>query len=85
MSRHLLLTFGPPVIIVGLLLYFGWIYFSAYAYVKQLPRKNMFLCDRHGAISPEYTISFQVGPKEDDVQKYCALCFHDKLKKAEQI
>ncbi len=73
------------VLLFFAILYGGYVYLSAYAFVKQMPRRDMFLCDKHGAISPEYVIQFQVGPKADEVQKYCSICFHEKMSKAEKI
>lgn len=58
--------------------YFAIIWLEAYIEVKGQPREEMFLCDKHGAISKRHLIKFM------DFD-YCPMCFHEKLSEAEKI
>jgi hypothetical protein len=58
--------------------YAGYIWLSAWFEVKALPRSDVFMCDKHGPMQKEYTVSFAGMP-------YCALCFHESLSKMEKI
>jgi hypothetical protein len=69
-------------LILGLILaaglYVGWVYFTAWFEVRALPRSETFICNKHGPIQKESTISFSGVP-------YCSLCFHQNLSSAERI
>lgn len=57
--------------------YIVYVGVSAFLDTKSAPRKPMHWCDKHGAMMEEYMIDF-VG------QKICSICFHEKMKTAEE-
>lgn len=63
---------------IAVFLYVGYVFLAAYVEVKGLPRGETFICDKHGPMQKETTITFVGVP-------YCSLCFHERLKSAEQI
>jgi hypothetical protein len=71
MKWLLLVFFGALVI-----LYVGWLVFSTYLSVKASPREPMVWCPKHGPIRQAYMINFMG-------EYYCSICFHDRLKQAE--
>jgi hypothetical protein len=58
--------------------YVGLVYLVAWFEVKAQPRADAFLCDKHGVMNAEYTISFAG-------VKYCSICFHEKLGMMEKV
>ncbi len=59
------------------LLYGAFLWADAYLTTKAAPRKEMFWCDRHGAINKAHVIQF-VGVDS------CPTCFHERLSDAER-
>jgi hypothetical protein len=64
-----------PLLVGG---YIGYIWLVAWFEVKALPRAETFMCDKHGPMQKEYTITFAGVP-------YCSMCFHEKLSVMEKI
>jgi hypothetical protein len=63
---------------VPILCYFGWLVMHGWSVVRSAPRQDMFLCPKgHGPLPKNALINFM---GED----FCPICFHDKLKQAEQ-
>jgi hypothetical protein len=56
----------------------GYIWLRAWFEVKGLPRGETYICNKHGPMQKESTISFIGVP-------YCPLCFHERLQSAERI
>jgi hypothetical protein len=55
---------------------------SAYYETKALPRKEMILCDKHGAYPKEASLYIQVPAegKNDLAVEMCPMCYADKIK-----
>jgi hypothetical protein len=88
------------VVLVALLaLYVAYMFWEAYVEVKGAPREEMFLCNKHGFLSPKHLITFaeamDIGTGKFDQSgkeiierkkvQYCSLCWHENMKKAEQV
>jgi hypothetical protein len=71
----LLIALAFTLVVGGYLLF---VYLSALTDFKMTPRKPMFLCNKHGAISRENVITF-LGVE------YCPRCYNDSLRVAERI
>ena len=65
-------------VLIGAGLYLGGTYLRAWFEVKALPKSEVFLCDKHGPIQKESTITFMGVP-------YCPRCFHERMNNAERI
>lgn len=73
---HWLLILGVVLLIPSL--YFAYVCAKGWSLVKEAPRANMFICDKgHGPLPDSALIDFMG-------QKYCSICFHNNLKRAER-
>jgi hypothetical protein len=75
MKLLLWIIFGVPI---SAGLYVGYVYLEAWFETKALPRSEVFVCDKHGPMQRESTISFMDLP-------YCSICFHERMKSAESM
>src|ERR1035437_2445 len=73
-----LLEWSPLWLPLLVAAYVGYVYLEAWFETKALPRSEVFVCDKHGPMQRESTISFMDIP-------YCSICFHERMKSAESM
>lgn len=85
------------LIVVGLVVFVCSALAQGFLETKLAPREPMFICAVHGPMAEKNTLLFQnydgvyVNPatKQEETRRgdhrYCAICFHERLKAAERI
>lgn len=74
------LIWGSAVALAVLVLYGIYLYLDASTDVKNAPRDDMYVCDRHGPFPRKYVMKLDAGLQ--DPVDYCPFCFEDKMKEA---
>jgi len=72
-----IIIIAAAVVLLPPILYVGYVFISEWIAVKAAPREEMLLCAKHGPIRMNGTIDFYG-------QRYCGLCFHQRLESAER-
>lgn len=73
----MILKMGIGMVGVALVLWVFWTWGGAWVQTKSAPRQPMAWCPKHGPIPYDGMIKFL----EHEV---CAICFHERLRSAEQ-
>ena len=50
--------------------------------VRNSPRTDMFICNKHGAIPSEHLMQLDTAGITEEPVQYCPFCFHEKMKAA---